>query len=108
MPAYGGEKAHTIIQMLKTEKVNYYKVKSGQTLTQIAAYFSVSPYLLAKENDLKEEPTQGQILQIPPYCGNAYVVREGDTKALLCGSEERYERLNGTSLFYVGMHVIVG
>ncbi len=93
--------------MLKTERVHYYKVKEGQTLSQIAAYFSLSPYLLAKENDLKEPPRAGEILQIPVACGNAYTVREGDSKELLCGSAENYERLNGTAHFYVGMRVIL-
>ncbi len=77
-------------------------------MSQIAAYFSVSPYLLARENGLTAPPYAGQLLQIPDACGNGYVVREGDTKRLLCGSEENYERLNGTAVFYVGMHVIVG
>ncbi len=79
----------------------------GQSLQEIAAYYSVSPYLLAVENRLTEAPKAGGILKIPARRGNAYVVREGDTKALLCGSEERYEELNGTSVFYVGMTVIV-
>ncbi len=74
-------------------------------MAQIAAYFSLSPYLLAKENGLTEEPRAGEILRIPDAVGNAYTVQAGDTKALLCGSEENYERLNGTSVFYVGMRV---
>ncbi len=94
--------------MLKTERVNYYKVKEGQSLQQIAAYFSLSPYLLAAENGLKESPRAGVILKIPSACGNGYTVQEGDTKELLCGSAENYERLNGTAYFYVGMRIIVG
>ncbi len=94
--------------MLKTERVNYYKVKEGQSIAQIAAYFSLSPYLLAAANGLKEPPRAGVILEIPSACGNAYTVREGDTKELLCGSAENYERLNGTACFYVGMRIIVG
>ncbi len=91
--------------MLKTETKTYYKVKSGQSLEDIAEYFSLSPYLLASENELKTPPREGQILKIPPRRGNGYIVREGDTKELLCGSEENYERLNGTSAFYIGMRV---
>lgn len=98
---------HRIRQMLKTERVKYYKVKEGQTLKEIAAYFSVSPYLLAKCNGLVQQPHEGRILQIPAERGNCYVVQEGDTKALLCGSEEGYERKNGTDIFYIGMRVIV-
>ncbi len=91
--------------MLKTETKTYYKVKSGQSLEDIAEYFSLSPYLLARENELKAPPSEGQILKLPRQRGNEYVVREGDTKELLCGSADNYERLNGTSAFYIGMRV---
>ncbi len=94
--------------MLKTEKMDYYKVKAGQTLQQIAAYFSLSPYLLARENGLCAPPCAGQILKIPKACGHCYTVQEGDSKGLLCGGEENYLRLNGTPHFYVGMRVIIG
>ena len=93
--------------MLKTEKCKYYKVKTGQTLRGIAEYFSVSEYLLAKENDLHAPIFAGQILCIPSETGNASIVREGDTKSLLCGSEENYLRKNGTDVFYIGMRVII-
>lgn len=93
--------------MLKTVQRKFYRVKEGQSLTQIADYFSVSERVLAKLNGLKTSPYAGQILRIPEERGNAYTVRAGDTKALLCGSEERYERLNGTEAFYIGMKVII-
>lgn len=93
--------------MLKTEKYQYYKVKEGQTLLEIAEYFSVSEWLLVKENDLKAPPQPGQILVIPKETGNRYIVREGDTKTLLCGSEENYLRKNGTDVFYIGMKIII-
>ena len=89
--------------MLKTQIQRYYKLKKGQTLKEVAKYFSVSEYLLAKENGLKEAPFVGQILLIPDQRGNEYIVREGDTKALLCGSEENYVKKNGTDIFYIGM-----
>ncbi len=104
---YCDGRAHRLIQMLKTERVNYYKVKKGQRLEEIAMYFSVSPYLLAKQNGLTERPYVGQILTIPEERGNRYVVQEGDSKTLLCGSEENYARLNGTDVFFVGMKIIV-
>ena len=93
--------------MLKVRKTDYYKVKKGQTLFQIAEYFSVSEWLLVKENELTAPPSAGQILVIPKETGNVYIVREGDTKALLCGSEENYFRKNGTDVFYIGMRVIL-
>jgi LysM repeat protein len=93
--------------MLQFERVVYYKVKKGQTLAEIAAYFSVSERVLAQENNLTEPPKNGQILHIPTACGNSYIVREGDTKELLCGSAENYRQKNGTDSFYIGMKVII-
>ena len=93
--------------MLKTEKVKYYRVKEGQGVREIAEYFSVSPYLLAKSNGLYEEPSAGMVLEIPAQRGNFYTVQEEDTKTLLCGSEENYEQRNGTDIFYIGMRVIL-
>ena len=94
--------------MLKTERQTFYRVKKGQTLAQIADYFSVSQFLLAKRNRLTAPPYEGQILRIPQESGNAYLVQAGDTKALLCGSEEGYRERNGTDVFYIGMRVIIG
>ena len=93
--------------MLKTESFDYYKIKEGQTLRSVAEYFSVSEYLLARINGMKTPIFQGQILKIPEERGNAYVVREGDTKELLCGSAENYARKNGTDVFYIGMRIIL-
>ena len=93
--------------MLKTVQVQYYKVKTGQKLKEIAAYFSVSPYLLAKINGLQQEPTLGQVLKIPDERGNYYTVKEGDSKVFLCGNEENYFKKNGTDVFYIGMRVVL-
>ena len=91
--------------MLKIPLRKYYQVKEGQTLNDIARAFSVSEYLLAKSNGLRDQPYAGQILRIPSEQGNLYTVRAGDTKELLCGSAENYEKLNGTPVFYIGMRV---
>ena len=93
--------------MLKTENRTYYQVKKGQSLRQIAEYFSVAECLLVKINGLKEPPYPGRLLIIPQERGNAYFAREGDTKALLCGSEDNYLKKNGTDAFYIGMRVII-
>ena len=91
--------------MLKRVEWQFYQVKKGQGLREIAQYFSVSERLLARENGLSAAPCAGQILYIPKARGNAYTVQAGDTKALLCGSEENYEKMNGTDIFYIGMQV---
>ena len=91
--------------MLKSVNRQFYQVKAGQTIVQIAEYFHVAPRVLIKENGLTEEVRAGQILKVPSQKGNGYIVKAGENKALLCGSEERFECLNGTSAFYIGMSV---
>ena len=91
--------------MLKTVSRQYYQVKKGQSLQEIADYFSVAERLIIQENGLSAPPFAGQILVIPNERGNAYTVQEGDTKGLLCGGEENYRKKNGTDLFYIGMRV---
>ena len=91
--------------MLTRVEWQFYQVKKGQSLREIAEYFSVSERLLARENGLSAPPCAGQILRIPKAKGNAYIVQAGDTKALLCGSAEAYEKKNGTDVFYIGMQV---
>ena len=93
--------------MLNAEKRKFHIVRQGQSVARIAEFYSVSAYLLVKENGLKEEPFIGQILKIPCQTGNAYLVKAGDSKALLCGSEERFNEKNGTDVFYIGMRVIL-
>lgn len=91
--------------MLNVVFREYYQVKKGQTLKEIADYFSVSERLLACQNGLSAPPKAGQILFIPKQRGNAYTVKAGDTKALLCGSEEDFRLKNGTDIFYIGMRI---
>lgn len=93
--------------MLRVEKRKFYRVQAGQTLKDIACFFGVSEFLLAKCNHLNAPPFAGQILFIPNERGNAYVVKAGDSKALLCGSEENFQRKNGTDFLYLGMRVIL-
>ena len=93
--------------MLKTEIPKYYKVKLGQTVEKIAQAFCLPPSLLVKENALKSQPYEGQILKIPQTRGNLYTVRLGDDKTLLCGSEENFKKKNGTDLLYPYQNVFL-
>ena len=92
---------------LKRIDFEFYQVKAGQTLREIAVYFNVSEFALARLNGLTDEPQFGQVLEIPKERGNAYVARAEDTKSRLCGSDEAYERKNGTSVLYPSMRVIL-
>ena len=85
----------------------FYKVKRGQTLKEIAGAFRLPESVLIGYNALKEEVKEGQILQIPALTGNLYTVRAGDTKTLLSGSEENFEKKNMTALLYPGMKVFL-
>ena len=53
-----------------------------------------------------EEVEAGQVLRLPKRAGDAYTVQAGDSKRLLCGTKEGYERNNGKYL-YLGMRVIL-
>ena len=85
---------------LELSFVKYYRVKRGQKIADIARTFLMPPRVLAAFNDLSEEPQEGQILEIPEGEGNLYLVRGGESKSLLCGSPEAFEKKNRTALFY--------
>lgn len=93
--------------MLKTERSTLYRVKKGDSLNIIAESFSLPPFLLACVNSLIEEVRAGQIIIIPPAEHNLYTVRGGDTREKLCGSIKKYEELNGTSAFFIGMKIFI-
>ncbi len=76
-------------------------------MKSIAEYYSVSERSLVKRNGLTGEPHVGQMLEIPEETGHAYVVKAGDTKALLCGGEEQFLQRNATDVFYIGMRIII-
>ena len=92
--------------MLKTWTGKIYKVKRGQTLKGLAKELSTTEYALIACNGLQTEVYEGQIL-ILPESRNIYTVQVGDTKSLLCGSEEGYQIQNGTTVFYLGMRVLL-
>lgn len=81
-----------------------YRVKRGQTLLAVALAFSVPPRLLAAVNHLQTEPAEGELLVIPP-AENLYRVHGGESRALLCGSPERFARKNATDCLYPGQIV---
>ena len=93
--------------MLKIKIPNVYKVKKGQTLRDVAQAFSVAEGNLVQINALTQELYPGQLLKIPFQRGHAYVVQEGDTPILLCGSKERFYEMNGVEECYIGMRVII-
>ena len=94
-------------EMLQTCIPKLYKVKFGQTIKEIEYAFSTTPALLIYENQLTQEVYDGQILKIPCLGGNLYTAQAGEGKTLLCGSEENFERKNGTNILYPGMKVVL-
>ncbi len=90
---------------VKTLRQRLYQVKRGQTATQIAQAFCLPLSRLIADNALKGEVREGQVLKIPDEEHNLYVVQGGESKTLLCGSEERYFALNGTQFLYVGQKI---
>lgn len=90
--------------MLKRSDEKLYKVHPGETLEQLAARFGVTAYQIVAENRLNAPLYAGQVLLLPKSTG-VYTVQAGDTKALVCGSDEVYRTKNGTDVFYPGMRV---
>lgn len=93
--------------MLKTERLTYYRIKKGDDINSVAERFFLPPFLLAHVNGLEEEPRAGQVIIIPPADHNLYTVRGGDGKESLCGSDKKYEELNGTAAFFIGMKIFI-
>ena len=85
----------------------YYRVKRGQTIHTIAKAYDLPPRLLAAANNLEREVEEGQVLLIPQREGHLYVVRGGESKSMLCGSPEAFEKKNGTKWLYVGQLVVL-
>ena len=85
----------------------YYVVKEGQTLKEISRVFGVAVGVLIRDNRLTEEVFAGQVLYISEVRGNVYVAQAGDTKSLICGSEQQYFQRNGTHILYPEMQVIL-
>ena len=93
--------------MLTIKIPSYYQVKKGQTIKDVAMAFCVAERAIIRDNDLTEEPYEGQVLRIPTTRGNVFTASEGQSKALLCGSEKKYVEKNGTDILYPGMRVIL-
>ena len=67
--------------------IEHYKVKSGDTLVEIAHHFDVSMMTLWWANKLKSKDDLhiGQVLRIPPVSGLVYTVKDTDTLDSLAG-----------------------
>ena len=90
---------------LSLKRPQFYRVKRGQTLEEIARAFGLPPSLLIAQNNLTSAPEAGQVLLLPQEHGNLYTVRGGESKTLLCGSPERFQERNGTARLYIGQTV---
>ncbi len=93
--------------MLNLQIPKYYKVKRGDTVRKVASLFSLPPSLIVYQNGLTKEVREGQILRLFQEGGNLYTVKLGDSKKLLCGSEENFLKRNGTTVFYPGQSVFL-
>ena len=84
-----------------------YRVKKGQTLQDVATAFSRPARLIAAFNNLTEEVREGEIIFIPETEGNLYTVRGGENKTLLCGSQEAFQKKNGTNCLYPTQKILL-
>lgn len=91
---------------LRLHRPACWRVRHNQTLEGIARTFGVTARLLAAENGLSSEPSEGQVLIIPPSA-NLYVTQGGESRTLLCGSVDRFLRRNATARLYPGQEVML-
>jgi LysM repeat protein len=85
--------------MLKQEYKKLHKVIESETLEKIAQNYRIPIRAIVRENNLKREVWAGQVLVLPAFQGNLYTAQAGDSKELLCGSKENYEKKNGKLLY---------
>jgi murein DD-endopeptidase MepM/ murein hydrolase activator NlpD len=80
---YAGENLEKGDENLHSDNA-IYKVKRGESIFSIAAYFSISPETILSFNKMSEQDIQpGTILEIPPVDGVYYEIKKGDTLAKL-------------------------
>ncbi len=77
----GGEDTHTNVSQKPRDKIEEYTVKDGDTLSGVAAKYSVSQDTIKWENDLTDtnQIKPGQTLRILPVSGVSHKVKSGDT-----------------------------
>lgn len=91
------------LQVLSTDVV---VVGKGCTAADICRAANVSLVAFSKCNFLSaSDPLYSGMLLVLPPSGNLYTVQPGDDVITLCGSRERFLRLNGTPDFYPGRKV---
>jgi LysM repeat protein len=68
-----------------SDRISLYTVRDGDTLSQIASMYGVSPNTILWANDLKKGTAfkTGQVLVILPISGIKYTIKKGDTVALI-------------------------
>lgn len=93
-----------------------YTVQNGDTVSGVAANFSLKVETLKWANDLADVDTvnPGQVLKIPPVDGVLYTIEEGDTLSgavsYYGGDYQRTLDVNGitdASTIYVGQKIII-
>ncbi len=97
---FSGSGAYNNRMKLALLEKKFHTVRKGQTLREIAWAYGCPQSILVKENGLTEEVKEGQVLRLPENRCHLYRVRGGESKTLLCGSKESYEKRNGTAVFY--------
>lgn len=96
---------HWLVELFLQRPARY-RVKRGQTLSEIADAFGTTPRLLAACNHLDCPPEEGMLLILPP-AGNVYLVHGGESESLLCGSRQAFSERNATEHLYPGQRVVL-
>lgn len=116
--AYGGLANVTAQDVVAPQngQISIYVVREGDTLSEIAEMFGVSPNTIKWANDIPADGTIriGQTLSILPVSGVKHIVEKGETLASIVedygGEIEEVKSFNGisdTSSIKVGMEILI-
>jgi len=103
-------------KIANSDKVSIYVVRSGDTLSEIATMFNVTPNTVMWANDIKssKDLKVGQELIILPISGVQYTVKKGDTLQSIAkkfgGDIDEivdFNYLSSSSAIYVGQEITI-
>lgn len=89
----------------------FYRVSAGDTVLSLAARFNVPPVALIKDNNLRNEVEDGDVLFIRKTGGKTYTAKPFDTIESVAKrfnvSTERLKEFSGADYLFYGLTVVI-
>ena len=89
----------------------FYRVSGKDSLLSVAEKFGVPPAVVIRDNGLKTEISEGDILFIEKPRGKTYTVGVFDTIESVAArfnvSEERLKEINGVEYLFYGLKLLI-